>query len=971
MATIGDLLVSLRGDSTEWNNSLNTAGKALQQLVTKAEQAGQDLSKFNSQNINLLAGWKNEIGKTYSSFTKSLAPVKQGLVDQGKAASTTAKGINTLALETVVASKTQQTFDNQIKTLSSSLWLATAGLKQFGMAMSTAFTVPIVAAGTAAVKTFSDWEQGTVGIQRAGEITSEEANKITDSFISISQQVPLTVKELQDAGYAAAQAGIQGTDAITNFAKAAAELSKVGGDAFKGLEVTDLANSLAKVSVAFGETGESFDNVNKVASSMFTVAKAIPGSFNEIVSAMVRTAGTSNMMGLSLSETAAIMGTLVASGVPASRAGTEFSRVLLDMSKNADKVAQALGYTSSSVTEYKNRVETDMFGVLDELIQRYGQVEGRLDTMQHLQDIFGTVSLKAILPLIQNHELLNDLLARSNQEMETGALLSAEFAANSQSLSGTFTVFKNAVQSVAYAIGKDLAPYISVFVKNATQAMINLTNAWQNLNPIIKAAIVIFAGLIAIIGPLALLLNTLFLNPIAGLITFISKIGIAIGTLTSLIATTLAATVQNIALAFTLDGAAAGFAMLGTAIWAALGPLLTIVGAIAAVIGVLALLGKALGIGFKLKLPSMPKINMPSYGKTANANEDTSDADQQALEESNANKKAAAQKEQTALEKELRDKKKADDKVIKAKENEVEAYEKIRDAEIKAQQKLVDNQKDIIDAKKEAWEDEKRLAQEQIDAQEAVIKTIKKTLTAAKKELSALEDAEKSEVDIAEGKVEIAENSLDAAQEALKREKLLGNDEYDLSYREAEARVKAAEQVLQLAKNNVVAIKQTYQKQIEAQEAVVTAVEDEVDVQEEALDALKTALEKRTAIVDKEIDLLDDELKIRQDNLDAIKESTQEKLDLLKEEKDNMKDQLDEEEQVIQDRIDAIKDQADAIKNMPVTELPDIAGNLGKMNDEITKQIQDMQKQIGDSMSFGVGIDIKEGGAFDKIKKAF
>ena len=970
MATIGDLLVSLRGDSTEWNNSLNTAGKALQQLVTKAEKAGQDLSKFNSQNINLLAGWKNEIGKTYSTFTDALVPVKQGLVDQGKALSTTSKGINTLALETVVAAKTQQTFDAQLKTLSNSLWLATAGLKQFGMAMSTAFTVPIVAAGTAAVKTFTDFEKGTLKIQTAAEISSETANKITDGFVKISQQVPLTVTELQKAGFAAAQAGVTGEEGITNFAEAAVKLSKVGGDAFKDLAIEDLSNNLAKISTAFGEAGENMENVTNISSMLLAVSKAVPGGLGEVIEALRRASPQAAILGLNLSDVTAVMGTLVAAALPAARAGTEFNTALSNMVSNMDVVAEWLGVTDDGLKKFKDRMDTDLIGVLDEVIQRFNRYESVTDKANKITEVFGETGKKSIEALINNYDLFKDLQARANQELESGTLLAAEFGIQANSLSGTFTVFKSAVQSVAYAIEKDLAPYISYFAKNATQAMINLANAWKSLNPTIKAAIVVFAGLIAVIGPLALLLNTLFLSPIAGLITFIKWIGKAIGSLIGLTAVGETATITQIKLAFALEGAAGGFAMLGTAVWAALAPLLTIVGVIAAVIGGLYLLGKALGVGFKLKLPSMPNITMPTFGDTTNA-DTTAEADQKALEESNKKKKEAAQKEQTALEKELRDKKKADDKLLKAKEDEVEAYEKIRDAEIKAQQKLVDDQEDIIDAKKEAWEDEKRLAQEQINAQEAVIKTIKKTLTAAKKQLSALEDAEKSEVDTAEGRVEIAENSLDAAQEALKREKILGNDEYDLSYREAEARVKAAEETLQLAKNNVVAIKQAYQKQIEAQEAVVTATQDQVDVQEDALDDLKTALEKRTAIVDKEVDLLDDELKIRQDNLDAVKESTQEKLDLLKEEKDNMKDQLDEEEQLIQDRLDAMKDQVDAINNLPTPELLDLAGNFGLLNDEITKQIQDMQKQIGDSMSFGIETNIKEGGAFDKIRKAF
>ncbi|MCK9438183.1 MAG: phage tail tape measure protein, partial [Synergistaceae bacterium] len=674
MATIGDLLVSLRGDSTEWNNSLNTAGKALQQLVTKAEKAGQDLSKFNSQNINLLAGWKNEIGKTYSTFTDALVPVKQGLVDQGKAASTTAKGINTLALETVVASKIQQTFDAQMKTLSSSLWLATAGLKQFGMAMSTAFTLPIVAAGTAAIKTFADFEKGTLKIQSAAEISSETANKITDGFVKISQSAPLAVDELQKAGFAAAQAGITGEEGITNFAEAAVKLSKVGGDAFKDLPIEDLSNNLAKISVAFGEAGENMENVTNISSMLLSVAKDVPGGLGEIMEAMRRASPMAATLGLSLTDTAAAMGTLVAAAVPAARAGTEFNTALTNMVKNMDVVAEWLGVTDEGFKNFKERMDTDLMGVLDDVIRRFNDLGSVTDKAGKLTEVFGQVASKAILPLINNYELWKDLQARANQEMESGTLLARDFAIQASSLSGTFTVFKQAVQSVAYAIGKDLAPYVSAFAKSATQALINLATAWQNLNPTVKALTVILAVLLAVIGPLALVLNTLFLNPISGLLTFTRHINIAIKGMLGLIATEKMGVISNVMLAFSAEGAAAGFTMLGTAIWAAISPLLIILGVIGAVVGVL----KLLGVGFKIKLPSMPKID--AYKDIGTSKKDVvTETEGEDLEESNKEKKAALDKEKTALEKELRDKKKADDKVIKAKENEVEAYEKIRD----------------------------------------------------------------------------------------------------------------------------------------------------------------------------------------------------------------------------------------------------------------------------------------------------
>ncbi|MBU0847725.1 phage tail tape measure protein, partial [Patescibacteria group bacterium] len=616
MAQIGELLIALQGDSKSWSSALKTAGQELRTLAAQAQETQKDLSKFNVQSINLLKGWKNEIGDTYKSLEQSLAPVKQGLVDQGKALDVNQKGINTLAIETVVASEKMKSFSESLKGTSSALWLMTMGLQQFGRAMTTAFTIPIAAAAGLAIKTFMDWEKGTLKIQTAAEITREAAEKITNSFMEISMQIPITVEDFHKAAYAAAQAGITGEEGITNFAKAAVMLSKVGGDAFKDLPIEKLANDLAMLAIGFGETGENMEEVNNIASMLLSVAKAVPGGLAGIVEGLRRVQGPAATLNISLSDTTALIGTLIASGVPFARAGTELGRVFLDMVKNIDKVGEALGYTTENFGEFKERMDTDVMGVLIELLQRYGQIESGVERATHLQEIFGTTALRAMLPLIENTDMLTDLQARANQELESGALLTAEFAIQAQSLSGTMTVFSNAVKALAKVVGDDLAPYFNYFVKTATMGLINLVKAWQEMNPNIKFAIFLIGGLLAIVGPLALALNTLFLQPISGLVTFITFLTKATGQLALQTGIASSAGVATNFFAFSLTNAATqvGLLIKGLAILAVkFAAILIVVGAVAAAIYAL---GKALGI--RIKLPAMPKIALPKYkGVTA------------------------------------------------------------------------------------------------------------------------------------------------------------------------------------------------------------------------------------------------------------------------------------------------------------------------------------------------------------------
>jgi TP901 family phage tail tape measure protein len=967
MAQIGELLIALQGDSKSWSSTMKTAGQDLRTLVKESQKAGQELNDFNAKTVNLLKGWKNEIGDAYRSLEKSLDPVKKGLVEQGKALSVNQKGINKLALEAVVGAEKMKTLNDSLKTTSNSLWLMNRGLQQFGISMTTAFTVPILAAGALSVKQFAEWEQGTLSIQRAAEITRTEAENITESFVKISQQVPLTVEELQKAGYAAAQAGVTGEESITNFAKAATMLSKVGGDAFKDLPVEDLANKLAYLGIAFGETGENWSNVNNLASTLLVVAKAVPGGLSEIIEAMRRASGAASTFGLSLSDTTAAMGTLVAAGVPASRAGTEFQSVLLDMATNADKVAQSLGYTNENMNEFKERMETDMLGVLDELIQRYGLVDGKIDETQHLQEIFGKTSLKALLPLIENVDLFHDLQARANGEMENGALLAAEFAVEANSLSGTFSVFKNNVDALKKAIGDDLAPYVNLFLKSVTTGLQSVVAWWEKLNPTIKVAIVAFAALLALIGPLALLLNTLFISPIFSLSRLLSGL---VGLVIELGATASAGTVASVSMsglsgAFVAATGAVASLIKGIAILALqLGTIVAIIGvAIAAVY----LLGKAFGIGFKL--PKMPEIKLPkSKGTGAGAITDLGGQEKLAQVDEDA-----AKEREKALKKEMKEKKKARDKELKIIDKNIKDFQKVSDREIKARQKLVDEQEQALYDRREQWEDEQRLEQEKIRMQEETLETAKETLKKAKKELNALEDAQDEQVDLAEDKVDYAEMNLKAAQDALKREKLLGKDEFDASYRAALERVEAWEAATQLARENVIAVKKEYQKQINAQEEIVDANEEQVDLQTSALDDLKDALKERKAVVDKEIDVLQDELKIRQDALSDYKSSADEKLDLLREEKSARQEAWDEELAILQDQLDAARDFADELSNSGISELPKATqgaiDSFEALDAEFQKQIEEMQTDIKKAMSFGP--EIKEGGLIADYKNAW
>lgn len=1032
MATVGDLNILLGGDATNFTNAIKSGEKNLVDLARALIATGKDIEKFNLGMLNVLAKNKTETGRIAQSLIKDLNVISKGLVDQGKAVTTNQAGIRNLSAEQIVLTKTtkeaalaqqelakqqmaadkatqnfingiikqaqQRTkdFERSINAVSYSLFLMDRGLQQLGTTLSITFTAPIVAAGTLATKTFTDFEKGTTAIQAAADISRQSADNITSSFVKISQSVPLAVSELQKAAYAAGQAGVSGEEAIVNFSEAAVKLSKVGGDALKDLPIEDLSNNLAKLSIAFGVAGDNMEQVTNVASTLLAVGKAIPGGLGELIEAMRRASGVAADYGASLQQASAFTGTLVAAAIPASRAGTELSRVFIEMSRNAETLAEFLGYTGDQFEGFKGRLEGDISGVLVEFVDRLSLVESSLERDAVAAQIFGEVGAKAFRPLVNNPEILAGLLEVANYEMERGTLLARDFAIQSDNLASTFQVFKNNVQALAEILGRDLAPYVAYVGKLFIQVLASAIEGWRNLDPLIKTLVISFAALTATVGPLVLLFKTLFLSPIVGIVTFISSIyrlTQALGVLVPLMITTngslellqaqaLGGIVGMEGLAAAMLTTSAASTTLLTRIAALAIPFAEILIVVGAVAAALYGLSKALGISFKLpsfKTPQIPELKPPEINFSDLSTKQQDEQDRVTQEELKKEEKRLNDEEK-ALRKQIKDRQKLRKQELRSIEQNIKDFEKSRKAELKALQNAVDDQKDLIDKRKDLWEEENNLEQEKIDAQEETLSVAKDTLKTAKDALNDIKKVQKGEVDAAEGRADLAKSSLRAAQEALKREVILGRDEYDATFRAADERVKAAQNALQLAEENVVRVKREYEKQIQAQEEVVNAAEDQVDIQQNALDDLKSALEQRKKIVDKEIDLLGDELKVRQDALDDYRDSSQEKLDILNEERDAIRQDFDDELDALNDRLDAIKEQSQAIKDLPQPELPDTVKSIEDFQLALQKQLQKIRDvnieafKTEGTTDFGIdpgGPTIQEGGALSNWLKAW
>jgi hypothetical protein len=103
MAEVGKLNLSLTGDPASFSEAIRIAVENLRAVREEAVKAGKEFENFNAHVLSGMQKGEGALAGSAQNFQKSLGSIKQSLVDQGVAFSTTQKGVTDMAIGTVFA----------------------------------------------------------------------------------------------------------------------------------------------------------------------------------------------------------------------------------------------------------------------------------------------------------------------------------------------------------------------------------------------------------------------------------------------------------------------------------------------------------------------------------------------------------------------------------------------------------------------------------------------------------------------------------------------------------------------------------------------------------------------------------------------------------------------------------------------------------------------------------------------------
>lgn len=354
-------------------------------------------------------------------------------------------------------------------------------MQRTGAVATGALTLPLLAAGKAAVSAAGELDAVFVRMQGLAGVAADEVGGLKEAVLDLAGETGQAPQELAEALYFIRSAGIDGQDALD-----ALEMSARGAAVGLG-ESAVVADALTSAMNAYGPAALSAADATDVLVATAREGKAEAAALAPQFGRLLPVAAE---LGITFDEVGAGLAFLSRNSGDAELSATQLSGVMSKLLKPTEQGAEALAEVGLS-TEALRRSITD---------------QGLLPTLEMLRDRLGDSGAAKFFDDVQG---LQGMLALTGQqagearkvfdalEDSTGALDSA-FAKWADSMGAKNARAFAELQTALIRLGDVLAPVAA----DTAEFLAALIEAFSSLPGPVQTVIVAFGGLLAAAGPL-------------------------------------------------------------------------------------------------------------------------------------------------------------------------------------------------------------------------------------------------------------------------------------------------------------------------------------------------------------------------------------------------------------------------------------------------------------------------------------
>ena len=391
-------------------------------------------------------------------------------------------------------------------------------METLGTAMTVGVTLPILAVGAAAVKSFTDFNSAMTGSLAIMEgVDSKMRARLEGTAREVAKTTMFSAKQAAESYYFLAGAGLdagqsmQALPLMARFAQAGM---------FDMARATDL---LTDAQSALGLTirddvVKNMENMTRVSDVLVKAGNLSNASIEQFSEALTTRAGAGlRLLNKEMEEGVAVLAVFADQGIKGAEAGEKLDIVMRDLQTSSLKNTEAWNAFGLSVYDQSGnmrnladivqQLETRFAGASDEQLRLSLMALGFQD-----RSVAGIVSLLGYSGAIRQYE----------QQLKSAGGVTQEVADKQmQSAAVQFALFKAEVVDVAIVLGSALVPILLVGIdtmRPVVAVTAEAAEAFASLPQPLQMATVGVVGFVAVLGPGLHLLSMLIrLNPVVAL----------------------------------------------------------------------------------------------------------------------------------------------------------------------------------------------------------------------------------------------------------------------------------------------------------------------------------------------------------------------------------------------------------------------------------------------------------------------
>lgn len=515
---IKGITVEIGGDTTKLSKALESVNKNIKSTQTQLKDV-EKLLKLDPKNTELLSQKQKLLADSISATKEKLTTLKTAAEQANTALANgeiSQEQYDALQREIIETEQELRNLETEAGKASDSLQtIGEAGevlqnvgdkISDVGTTLTTKVTVPIAAAGTAAVKTASDFDSAMSKVAAVSGATGDDLEKLRDKAREMGSKTKFSASEAAEAMNYMAMAGwktgdmLSGIDGIMNLAAASGEDLATTSDI-----VTD---ALTAFGLSAADSGHFADVLAAASSNANTNVSMLGESFKYC-------APIAGALGFSCEDTAEALGLMANAGIKSTQSGTSMRSIMTALSGEVKFCSESFGEMEIATTNSDGSMRS-LSDILADCRVAFDQMS-ESEKASAAQSLVGKNAMSGFLALMNAAPADIDKLSGAIANCDGTSLQMAETMQDN--LAGQLTILKSQLEELAISFGEILMPVIRDIITKI-QGFVDKLNA---LDPATKQTIIKIGLMAAALGPLLIVVGKT-ISSIGSMMTFISKI---------------------------------------------------------------------------------------------------------------------------------------------------------------------------------------------------------------------------------------------------------------------------------------------------------------------------------------------------------------------------------------------------------------------------------------------------------------